>query len=961
MKKGRLICFVIVLALCVALLAACNTTGFDVETLHVVLSNLEREMLATIVTPESYTLDCTVDTLDESGKNATVYILWTVEEDSGRINPQKGDDQTVTIVIPDVREEDISYKLRAELVDANGKAYMDNGTPLTAVSNRVAPKTSGGGTTPTPGGDVGGDTTHSGTLNDPYTVADALAVIQSLPQGGQSTQLSYVQGKITGAIKTGDGGDLLFTITDDGTGDGITVWYAPAVQCQTGDTVVVCGYLWNFHNNKDGTSTAEIANNADGVGLAIVKVNGDAPEQGGDVGGDEGTPSTDWTDHVGTYTLYFADEEYYYTDMPITVNIQADKIIITDDNGSTEITEIEYYTDAVYGNYVSDDFYFTWNDEECILSIYQDDGSVELYGDTFTYVSDSEGGGGDVGGDVGTPSDDWSAYVGEVYELISFDEDGSQDTITVAINAASIVVTHGNDVQTISSDIEYYTEATDSYGYVLDWFGFIWNGKACYLDIYREDGFVQFYDEDDTIYYYVQTSGGDVGGGTDLDDVESNGTLSTDWTDHYGTYDLVAYDTNSENYDYIPDDTVQINIDASGITITQNGKTNSIAPANFKYFVGETDYYEDVLDCFYFMWNGELCFVDFYEDGYIDFADYDYTFAYDNEYEGDIGGGGDVGGEIVPGSTIKIEFSAQKFSNEQAIKSFTASGLTFTFTDGATPTKWFDNGTAIRVYGGGSMTVSGAKMVKIELILSSGGNSNTITTNVGNFSGTVWTGSADSVTFGIGDTKGHRRIAGVNVTFAGGGEQGGGETDPDVGTEVPEGATLFDFVQNFDVYAADWNVGGTAYVERKVTSAQLGISGTVEFLFSRASKQGGSNPITDRPVMASKNDDQYLTVSVTGQTISAVTFNLKEWIPGGNSNIYKTFTKVQIEYQIGDGAWTVVSGVGFSGEAQRITAYQTLSSGTLPEGVTSVRLVINGGNENSNQQVGVSSVALTLA
>ncbi len=852
----------------------------------------------------------------------------------------------------------------------------------------------------------------------------------------------------------------MFTITDDGTGDGITVWYAPAVQCQTGDTVVVCGYLWNFHNNKDGTSTAEIANNADGVGLAIVKVNGDAPEQGGgggdeqskwvdyvgtkyelfDISGaddsvtveiqsdtiviihdgtpttireiefgyldeyqcdefafewqqttcyldiydngfvelfddlyaidyvleeyvdDEGTMSDDWSKHVDTYTLYAYDKNTEQIDYngSITVQITNEKITITKGVEATEITAIDYYINVVFQGYISDDFYFTWNDEECILSIYQDDGSVELYGDTFTYVSDSEGGGGDVGGDVGTPSDDWSAYVGEVYELISFDEDGSQDTITVAINAASIVVTHGNDIQTISSDIEYYTEATDSYGYVLDWFGFIWGGKACYLDIYREDGFVQFYDEDDTIYYYGQTSGGDVGGGTDLDDVESNGTLSTDWTDHYGTYDLVAYDTNSDNYDYIPDDTVQIKIDASGITITQNGKTDSIAPANFKYFVGETDYYEDVLDCFYFMWNGELCFVDFYEDGYIDFADYDYTFAYDNEYEGDIGGG-DIGGEIVPGSTIKIEFSAQKFSNEQAVKSFTASGLTFTFTDGATPTKWFNSGTAIRVYGGGSMTISGAKMVKIELIFGSGDNSNPITTNVGNFSGTVWTGSADSVTFSISGTSKHRRIAGVNVTFAGGGEQGGGETDPDVGTEVPEGATLFDFVQNFDVYAADWNVGGTAYVERKVTSAQLGISGTVEFLFSHASKQGGSNPITDRPVMASKNDDQYLTVSVTGQTISAVTFNLKEWIPGGNSNIYKTFTKVQIEYQIGDGAWTIVSGVGFSGEAQRITAYQTLSSGTLPEGVTSVRLVINGGNENSNQQVGVSSVALALA
>ena len=43
---------------------------------------------------------------------------------------------------------------------------------------------------------------------------------------------------------------------------------------------------------------------------------------------------------------------------------------------------------------------------------------------------------------------------------------------------------------------------------------------------------------------------------------------------------------------------------------------------------------------------------------------------------------------------------------------------------------------------------------------------NEITVDVGTFTTDVWTGSAESVTFTIGGTSGHRRIASITVVYA---------------------------------------------------------------------------------------------------------------------------------------------------------------------------------------------------
>lgn len=84
--------------------------------------------------------------------------------------------------------------------------------------------------------------------------------------------------------------------------------------------------------------------------------------------------------------------------------------------------------------------------------------------------------------------------------------------------------------------------------------------------------------------------------------------------------------------------------------------------------------------------------------------------------------------------------------------------------------QYYDTGTGIRVYGGGNfvVTASGSDITAISLTFGSGDGSNAITANTGTYSNGSWSGEAASVTFSVGGTSGHRRIAGISVTYSGG-------------------------------------------------------------------------------------------------------------------------------------------------------------------------------------------------
>ena len=70
----------------------------------------------------------------------------------------------------------------------------------------------------------------------------------------------------------------------------------------------------------------------------------------------------------------------------------------------------------------------------------------------------------------------------------------------------------------------------------------------------------------------------------------------------------------------------------------------------------------------------------------------------------------------------------------------------------------------MRVYGGGTITVSGAEMSKIEFTFGSSDGSNEITADNGTYADGKWEGSASSVTFTVGGTSGNRRFSKISVT-----------------------------------------------------------------------------------------------------------------------------------------------------------------------------------------------------
>ena len=132
--------------------------------------------------------------------------------------------------------------------------------------------------------------------------------------------------------------------------------------------------------------------------------------------------------------------------------------------------------------------------------------------------------------------------------------------------------------------------------------------------------------------------------------------------------------------------------------------------------------------------------------------------------------------EVTQNGTVE---TSQKFkfselcSNQQVPTTLTAGDVTLTFDKGTNSNapKYFDNGNALRCYGGNTMNVSAENITQIDFTFGSSDGSNAITANKGTFSGSRWTGNANSVTFTIGGSNGNRRFAEVLVTMNGTGEQ----------------------------------------------------------------------------------------------------------------------------------------------------------------------------------------------
>ena len=124
-----------------------------------------------------------------------------------------------------------------------------------------------------------------------------------------------------------------------------------------------------------------------------------------------------------------------------------------------------------------------------------------------------------------------------------------------------------------------------------------------------------------------------------------------------------------------------------------------------------------------------------------------------------------------PGTTanVTIDLTTQGYTNATEVTGLTVDGVTVAFDKGSNTSnapKWYDSGSAVRVYAGNTFAISASKAIaSIKLIYGTGDSTNEITTDVGTFSTDTWKGSANNVVFTIGGTKGNRRLVKIEVVY----------------------------------------------------------------------------------------------------------------------------------------------------------------------------------------------------
>lgn len=168
---------------------------------------------------------------------------------------------------------------------------------------------------------------------------------------------------------------------------------------------------------------------------------------------------------------------------------------------------------------------------------------------------------------------------------------------------------------------------------------------------------------------------------------------------------------------------------------------------------------------------------------------------------------------------------------------------------------------------------------------------------------------------------------------------------------VGETTVKYDFATNFSTYAADWT---NSYAEKTLTSADLGTDlPSANIVLTNVSKQ--TSTITDCPVAAAKNNTVYVTFNLTesGKSISAITFNLKKWTDK------KKFSSIELEYSSDGENWQNCGSLTLTSTGALANDTEALSATTIPDGTTHVRLAISA-TSTSNQQIGISSIEVTV-
>lgn len=221
------------------------------------------------------------------------------------------------------------------------------------------------------------------------------------------------------------------------------------------------------------------------------------------------------------------------------------------------------------------------------------------------------------------------------------------------------------------------------------------------------------------------------------------------------------------------------------------------------------------------------------------------------------------------GTTITYDSSSKGYSNGQEITTVQVDdNVTITFNKGSNNNapKYYDTGTAIRCYGGNTITInSKTPMTKITLTFSSGEGSNDITTNVGKYSDNTWTGESEEVTFTIGGTSGHRRIKAIEISYS----SSNTEIEPEVPT--PE----VNYYNDVKTLLNDYYNNGTYTRETKINLTQETSLELKEYFHANVTILERTTYFNKEGLWLSRDDDKYsyygtLNGNMTNNTVSEI-------------------------------------------------------------------------------------------
>ena len=213
------------------------------------------------------------------------------------------------------------------------------------------------------GGGGGGDTPAAGTVENPYTVAQALDAVKDLTWTSNtvydSTDDVYVKGKISriasGGTFTegGDYGNASFYISDDGTETaefycfrilylGNKKFEAGQTDIKVGDEVIICGKLMNYRGNTPETVSGK---------AYLYSLNGgDTPGGGGGGGDTPGGGSVSFATNSGAQTWAQATDGTYgagYATSTEGLNIGYYKHTSTSNAAAPNANHVRVYKNSV--------------------------------------------------------------------------------------------------------------------------------------------------------------------------------------------------------------------------------------------------------------------------------------------------------------------------------------------------------------------------------------------------------------------------------------------------------------------------------------------------------------------------------------------------------------------------------------------------------------------------------------